>query len=46
MELIDCDNVQVPVDYETIIDELIGFREKKIYQPKNKFKTLLILLIH
>ena len=29
MELIDCDNVQVPVDYETIIDELIGFRDKE-----------------
>ena len=24
MELVDCDNVRVPVDYETIIDELIG----------------------
>ena len=28
MELVDCDNVKVPVDYETIINELIGFRDK------------------
>jgi len=29
MELVDCDNVQVPVDYETIINELINFRDKE-----------------
>jgi len=27
MEFQDCDNVKLPVDYETIINELIGFRE-------------------
>ena len=27
MEFEDCENVKLPVDYETIIDELIGFRE-------------------
>jgi hypothetical protein len=27
MEFQDCDNVKLPVDYETLIDELIGFRE-------------------
>jgi hypothetical protein len=27
MEFEDCENVKLPVDYETIIDELVGFRE-------------------
>jgi hypothetical protein len=27
VEFEDCENVKLPVDYETIIDELIGFRE-------------------
>jgi hypothetical protein len=27
MEFQDCDNVKLPVDYETIINELVGFRE-------------------
>ncbi len=27
MEFEDCENVKLPVDYENIIDELIGFRE-------------------
>ena len=28
MELVDCDNIKVPVDFETIIDNLIDLREK------------------
>ena len=27
MEFVDCDNVKLPVDYETLIDELIKFRD-------------------
>ena len=28
MELIDCDNIKVPVDFETIVDNLINLRER------------------
>lgn len=27
MEFVDCDNVKLPVDYQTLVDELIKFRE-------------------
>ena len=33
MELVDCDNVKVPVDYETIIDGLIDLRENEGLSP-------------
>ena len=33
MELVDCNNVKVPVDYETIIDGLIDLRENEGLSP-------------
>ena len=33
MELVDCDNVKVPVNYETIIDGLIDLRENEGLSP-------------
>ena len=33
MELVDCNNVKVPVDYETIIDGLIDLRETENLSP-------------
>jgi hypothetical protein len=41
MELIDCDNVQVPVDYETIIDELIGFRDKEDLSTEEQVQNII-----
>jgi HPt (histidine-containing phosphotransfer) domain-containing protein len=41
MELIDCDNVQVPVDYETIIDELIEFRDKEDLSTEDQVQNII-----
>lgn len=41
MELIDCDNVKVPVDYETIIDELIGFRDKEDLSTEDQVQNII-----
>jgi HPt (histidine-containing phosphotransfer) domain-containing protein len=41
IELVDCDNVQVPVDYETIIDELIGFRDKEDLSTEEQVQNII-----
>ena len=41
MELIDCNNVQVPVDYETIIDGLIEFRDKEDLSTEDQVQNII-----
>jgi len=41
MELVNCDNVQVPVDYETIINELIGFRDKEDLSTEEQVQNII-----
>jgi len=41
IELVDCNNVQVPVDYETIIDELIGFRDKEDLSTEDQVQNII-----
>jgi len=44
MELVDCDNVKVPVDYETIIDGLIELRETENLSPALEVNKIIAII--
>lgn len=41
MELIDCNNVKVPVDYDTIVNDLIGFRENEDLTTEEQVQNII-----
>ena len=41
MEFKDCENVKLPVDFETLVDELIGFRENENLTTEEQVQSII-----
>jgi hypothetical protein len=41
MEFKDCENIKLPVDFETLVDELIGFRENENLTTEEQVQSII-----
>jgi hypothetical protein len=41
MEFKDCENIKLPVDFETLVDELIGFRENEDLTTEEQVQSII-----